>query len=946
MDFENNKDKNSYEHNYSNEQSIFQYVKLSRKIKVFISSICGVEKYDNVRANLKKAIEDTQIADVYTFESEGASSLPAGSHYRLALEDSDICIFLIDNADGVTPGVQNEIDTVKKNSIKSLFYFCDENLKEKTVLEKSLMGAKFAKSTTVHNFKDLNIDGAKALINEIITIYHYYCQGKFTLLDESKEVTNIHVSNVEYIAQSIVPKTVLNNINKCKNYILKFTTGYSNINFNQNEEKINEIDEWGEQFLYVLFEAKSIKHFNLGMYMNILKELQTDAYYQVVRLRWYAIQEYFTGNVEKCVKLLNDALENASKSNQPIWLIKDILVDIRNQEMVLNQMNNSYAEPSAQKELTNSSEELYYPVLDRIHSSLHKKYINGLYKLEIESPYTITLGNNLDSYGDLLASLYIIAFYNGSLTHLLLFYEEIKDFLFYLSNKYSNWTFRRDMLKLAIYTGKKKEINGIIDSYPEILNNLESKDATNIMEFCNNHQIDYRQFNSQLLAFGSVGYYLDDEQFKKYESLIIYKIKEWLNSKSPIIAVGQNIFKCLSEVSLRLSHDDLSEICCSFIDKHYIRYYRELFNFIENNINLEKMSKASAVNLIEHINKIFENENEFNEIKLSPNFLCTIRKQSRILTESLERKISKLLPTFYNSTYKLETTKNKAKDYPQLVQYYIQSIQDSNARQGENGTYFGHFTREIAILRNILLETKINIKLIDLIVSTLADTLLVSKEDIDIKLDAICLLICIIIKYPDGFKRNYNIFEQIYNEKEKIEEGDYPSLICNVDIISLKIGLQFLYSAMGCNTYSNILELMPYIQDDIVTTISVENVIIKYLELDDNITFPNGIETIVLHNALQWIHSDNLKIRWCATRILFMLLRNPENTGIINNQLINMVDSDNLYIKNLIMRNIYTTKGILESTKDYIMSRCQNDANFVVKMVYEEEINKHIHKRL
>ena len=121
MDFENNKDKNSYEHNYSNEQSIFQYVKLSRKIKVFISSICGVEKYDNVRANLKKAIEDTQIADVYTFESEGASSLPAGSHYRLALEDSDICIFLIDNADGVTPGVQNEIDTVKKNSINSIF---------------------------------------------------------------------------------------------------------------------------------------------------------------------------------------------------------------------------------------------------------------------------------------------------------------------------------------------------------------------------------------------------------------------------------------------------------------------------------------------------------------------------------------------------------------------------------------------------------------------------------------------------------------------------------------------------------------------------------------------------------------------------------------------------------------------------------------------------------
>lgn len=89
------------------------------KIKVFISSIYGVKKYDKVRADLKSAIESTQLADVYVFESNGASTLSAGSHYAWALEDSDICIFLIDNADGIKPGVQTEIDTVK-NIILSL----------------------------------------------------------------------------------------------------------------------------------------------------------------------------------------------------------------------------------------------------------------------------------------------------------------------------------------------------------------------------------------------------------------------------------------------------------------------------------------------------------------------------------------------------------------------------------------------------------------------------------------------------------------------------------------------------------------------------------------------------------------------------------------------------------------------------------------------------------
>ena len=68
-----------------------------QKIKVFISSICGVERYDKVRLELKNAIEATQLAEVYLFEGEEASTLSAGNHYTWALEDSDICIFLIDN---------------------------------------------------------------------------------------------------------------------------------------------------------------------------------------------------------------------------------------------------------------------------------------------------------------------------------------------------------------------------------------------------------------------------------------------------------------------------------------------------------------------------------------------------------------------------------------------------------------------------------------------------------------------------------------------------------------------------------------------------------------------------------------------------------------------------------------------------------------------------------
>ena len=52
------------------------------------------------------------------------------------------------------------------------------------------------------------------------------------------------------------------------------------------------------------------------------------------------------------------------------------------------------------------------------------------------------------------------------------------------------------------------------------------------------------------------------------------------------------------------------------------------------------------------------------------------------------------------------------------------------------------------------------------------------------------------------------------------------------------------------------------------------------------------------------------------------------------------MDSDNAYIKNLILRNIYKTKGIFDLTKEYMISKCQNDVNFVVRTVCEEENRK------
>lgn len=224
----------------------------------------------------------------------------------------------------------------------------------------------------------------------------------------------------------------------------------------------------------------------------------------------------------------------------------------------------------------------------------------------------------------------------------------------------------------------------------------------------------------------------------------------------------------------------------------------------------------------------------------------------------------------------------------------------------------------------------------DMLISVVADTLLISKEEISTKLDAIALLICIVVKYPEHYARNQCVFEKLYEQQSTIETADNSIVSSNIDRVSLKIGLQLLFASIGKNVYRNILELMPYIQGDVATTIAVTHLIIEYLETSDEVMLPSRVEAIILQNVLQWLHSEYTDIRRNATRILFAMSRNPDNYGIVNHQLVNLIDSDSVYIKNLIIRHLHTMNGIADETKDYIVSKCKHDANFVVRMVCDE----------
>ena len=912
-----------------------------RKLRVFISSKCDKAgeqpKYNPIRHKLKEIIEKTELADVYVFEDESASVLSAESHYTYNLQDSDVCIFLIDNADGIPEGVKKEIEVVKKHKIKSLFYFCDERSKQQTELEKSLMGATFAKSKPVHKFSDLCKEGAIGLLDDIVTIYHNFCKDRIVEINE--EYRNVDVSIVPESREFAFPKLMLKSIDKCTGYIFTFMMGRP-----LTKKIINSsiIDEWGLQFLKILFEHKSIKDFNTSLYLEYLKEQHDPVMYEIVELRWKAIQSYYNDNLSLCIDYLQKALEKAKTNNQPNWLIDDILIDLRNEHWELCEAKNIYTPSEAQKELDDRDGQLYYPVLDRITDSLQEKYIDGLYAKRIESPYTVEFGSGIDQYCQLLAGSYIVSIYNGSLTQILLLYKRIKDCLFYLSNKYSDWSFKYNLLKFAIFSGIDKEANGINNAYPEVLNHLSPEEAEEIIQFCYNHPIVHKRTHRLLISFGVVGYYLSEAVYDKYEAEILSIINEWLDSEKHIFSTGGYIFKCLSEVYYRMPQDILAKICCKFIDKHFSRWYVDMFKFITHKIDVNKLTPAVANDFIEHIISILNDDAERETVRYSGSFLCSLRKQNYEITNELDKLILKYFSEYYNSIYRIETTQDAKNDYPEFARKFIINIRKNNEQQGKDGRYFGHGTNEIRAICLMMMTdgVKFDNELINLIITTVTDTIIESKEPLYIKMDAV-LLLCLISKhYPSGFNNNSNIINKIYEKRNEINDENIFFLSSNIDEIAVKICLQFLFSLMGHNVHSDLLEMLPYIKNDTATIVFVSNFLLYYITYVGINGIPKTTESVILYNVIEWVDMEHIDIRCNAIRILLMLLGNPEHEDIINRKLKSLAETDSVTIKNLILRNIFDNNAVTNEVKTYIFEVCEKDANYVTRTVCKEMRNK------
>ncbi len=140
------------------------------KVNVFISSKCG-GRYTIIRKALKELLLETGMTHVYVFETAPGSSQPMPDVYLNYINESHLCLFLIDNKDGVTNPVLAEFQRAKELGKKIICVFCDEKKKKPTQLEDEIKRKKIGKYCIVHEFSDITKAAYKSVMQDILDAY-------------------------------------------------------------------------------------------------------------------------------------------------------------------------------------------------------------------------------------------------------------------------------------------------------------------------------------------------------------------------------------------------------------------------------------------------------------------------------------------------------------------------------------------------------------------------------------------------------------------------------------------------------------------------------------------------------------------------------------------------------------------------------------------------------
>lgn len=901
------------------------------KVTVFISSKCG-GRYAIIRKALKELLLETGMTNVYVFETAPGSSQPMPDAYLQYINESHLCLFLIDNKDGVTNPVLAEYQRAKELGKKIICVFCDEKKKKPTQLEEEIRMTQRGKYCPVHEFSDITKVAYRSVMQDILDAY----KKKSSSSVSSNANSDLSTEKVLTVADSyIIDKNMLKGFDKTKNELVK-----NFFPFGEKAEDTSELDDMSQDLMKVILCKQRFESIDYDRTCKKVVELHQSVYKNLISLRLKAVKYYFEDKIPECIDTLKEVLQIASSNTEIAnWISNDIAIDLRNMIGINDEIHSRLSiDNEGQKFINNNCETVFFPVLDRFESNMKEKIIKQYFKVYTDSPYTTTLGGQGEVFKD-IAICYCTALIYGSITHLLITRNRIIDALSALCFEYSDHDLFVELIKMLIIERRDKDLEKFIRIYNQSVDVVNSNDIETIQACIECIPISHHKRISEFLLLKYFGYYFSDLQYNQLSEKLVSFSFDWIDNEKRIYNLCDYIFGALKENSRRIDIDCLTKFIIKVLSMNGNRWYDDACS-LSCSLDYSLVSEGNQTSLLEKSIEIICDEQRRNMLNSFSRHLIHFRLTATINMKSLDDAIQNNMVDFYNGVYHLEIFDRDRKSSINNIKRYMNSINIRNEEQGKNGIFHGYGSDPYGTISNIIIhnELVLNWDEIRPIIEVAKNTLLAPKQGYQDKCRAIKLIV-FLKNHFDYIKEWNECLVSLINQDEKILVGNSIDLFEKDTKRVLYVVYQMMLFIFNrstsdemINSIINISNMSDY--EILKCLVNIESILdgFDYSEADDIVVM------FIIHLACMMTNHKECDIRFFAIKCLIQLTHS-KYSQIVLPQLSSVMDTGTSIIKASIISRVKRIEHSDQAIIDYIIQKGKVDNNYLVRKIANELAN-------
>lgn len=910
-------------------------LEIGHKLRVFISSKCG-GKYSIARKALKTLLEATGLIEVYAFETEPASSEDTKSAYLENIDESNLCIFLVDNYDGVPAAVLSEEKRAKDKGLRLIYIFCDEAKKEPTPMQQEIRDNLTQKYDRVHEFSDIVDKAYISVLQDLIAIYRRKNEQFADIDNENQPSTTQNASTPLTQRVNLLEKDRYPSSSYVKHALM---TGILPIFPSDKNSTPSNLENCLATQLNVVLDRVAFNEESFKEIKTEILALQDPAIKELIDKRLEAQQSFFQAKYEECLKQLQDALSIAIDNKCiPTWLVNDVAIDIRHVFAQIDDLNNQFTfDNPGQKYIDESRESVYYPLLDRQVENMQEAIANRYYSELSASPYSKQYGGLEDIFKN-LANAFYIAQMHGSIVHTILCKDRLISILSMLCTLYDDHDFIVDLIRLLIVNQDSKKLDSLIRTYNQYVEIINTTDVKRILDsvLCISDQT--HAYKAKYLLVSRLGYYMDEGLYQDlYGDLLEYAMN-WAIDEQAVISLSTFIFDFLRENTHRADLEKTGDFIVAIFTSGKSRFYHDCFKVLQN-IDYSRMSLPGQRKTRTLLTGILSGRIKYNFDYESLSACIRFCKSATVPYKQIEKMIEKKHPKYYEETFKLEMSLIRNDD---PIKYIFINLAEANARnetQGKNGHYSGYIDEPFETIFNIISYSDCEIKetlLVDLLNSSI-NTLAQETQTVSAKISAIKLLQLLYFKTRNS--EAWKAFNhQIVDNRAKYTSGFEMSLFRKDTLNVLSFTFDLFASCFDPDFTNQVIEDVYCLdQRDSFSIIRCLKVISDYLKVDVGRTFNVRILEALLYFSISMAQNRERDVKYYATTCLIGLTGLTATQDIAVTHLSQIMDKGSQPAKIAILSRVGQIKCDDDSFIEQIFNKGKADSNYLVRFVAERE---------